>query len=99
MNLMRVRGATAMLKQPNVKKLGGIKLTYEILEVLLELKSGSIQAVKADVETQTVIVIHDDEGRPVWDISPGMQVPMWIPKFQYKSCMPPRKEDDKDGRK
>ena len=84
---------TDMLRAPCTKELGGIKLTFEALEQLLEMKLNSIQGVEVDLMTQSIIIIHNDSGREgCHGVMPGGTLQTWQPPLHYIARMPPRKE-------
>ena len=81
-----------MLRGPASKRLGGLHLTFHDLEQLLDMEPGSIQSIKGDPAHRDLLIVHGDEGLPIWDIADGAYIPHHRPTLKYIARMPSRKE-------
>jgi hypothetical protein len=62
--------------RPNYPKIGGIKLTFEVIESLLGMDAGSIRSIEVKQSSRKIIITHSDTHFPTQEHTPGCEIPV-----------------------
>lgn len=57
------------------KRRGIVRMSFELLEQLLDLMPGTIRSIQVRPECEMIEIVHDDKEAKIFDIAEGQYIP------------------------